>query len=249
MNGFLRRPRLPEGSVSLVLISGEYPWLKDALKRQEIQSITTTADFRLPEPVRFHPDLQVCPFLFEQMFVLKENILADSLTALGFHVTQTITQPTPRYPGDVLCGGFLWGEHFVGNPKGIDKAIQEAAHDIGLKPLWVRQGYGACSTVLVDEHSAITADQGMARRLMDNGFEVLVIRPGHIQLPGYDTGFLGGCCGKLAPNELAFTGELSSHPDGERIKSFLVKQGIKAIELIKGPLVDVGGILPLLEKH
>lgn len=249
MNGFLRCPRLPEKPVSLALISGEYPWLKDALKRRGIQSLTTVADHRLPEPVQFHPDLQVCPFLFEQMFVLKRNSLRESLTTLGFHVTQTMAEPTLQYPGDVLCGGFLWGECLIGNPKGIDQAIQEAAHDLGLKPLWVRQGYAACSTALVDERSAITADQGIARGLMNNGFEVLVIRPGHIQLPGYDTGFLGGCCGKLGPNELAFTGELSNHPDGERIKTFLEKQGVTAIELKKGPLVDVGGILPLLERH
>ena len=45
---------------------------------------------------------------------------------------------------------------------------------------------------------------------------------------------------------MAFAGQLSSHPDGELIRAFLKSQGISAVELRKGPLLDVGGILPLL---
>ena len=101
---------------------------------------------------------------------------------------------------------------------------------------------------LVDANHAITADRGLERALKAKGFEVLLIRPGFIELPGYDTGFVGGCSGKLAPDKMAFTGELSSHPDGELIRAFLKSQGISAVELRKGPLLDVGGILPLLQE-
>ena len=76
---------------------------------------------------------------------------------------------------------------------------------------------------------------------------MLLIQPGHIQLPGYDTGFLGGCCGKLAADKLAFTGQLDLHPDGQRIQSFLEQRGVTAVELTTGPLIDVGGIVPLME--
>ena len=247
MTGFLRCPRLPDRPVSQVLISGEVPWLKEALTCRGIAALTTDPEPRLPHPVRFHPDLQVCPFFDKQMFVLKGNSLEAPLRDLGFQVTLTWGEPEPRYPRDVLCGGFLWGNRLVGNPKGVDQAIQDEAKAAGLVPLWVRQGYGACSTALVDQSSAVTGDPGMAKALSQAGFQVLEIRPGHIQLPGYDTGFLGGCCGKLAPGEMAFSGALSSHPDGELIRAFLQKRGVRVLELRKGPLVDVGGILPLLE--
>ena len=90
-------------------------------------------------------------------------------------------------------------------------------------------------------------DHPLYDRLFVEGFAVLLIRPGHIALPGYDTGFIGGCCGKLAPDELAFAGALSSRPDGERMREFLHSRCVAPVELREGPLVDVGGILPLRE--
>ena len=88
----------------------------------------------------------------------------------------------------------------------------------------------------------------MFQALRTKGFAVLLIRPGHIALPGYDTGFIGGCCGKLAPDKLAFAGALSSHPDGERMREFLHSRCVAPVELRESPLVDVGGILPLRER-
>ena len=248
MSRFLRHPRLPEKQVSWVLVSGEYPWLKQCLQQQGLNVLSTREELRLPGPVRYHPDLQVCPFSFKQMFVLKTNSLLEELHSLGFQVYETQAQPEDQYPRDVLCGGFLWQSHFVGNPKGVDRSIQDMVTQQGIHFLPVQQGYGACSVALVNEHCAITADEGLEQALTAKGFTVLLIRPGHIELPGYDTGFIGGCCGKLGPNELAFAGELSCHPDGDRIRSFLREQKVNPIELRKGPLFDVGGILPLLEQ-
>ena len=71
MSRALRFPRLPEGPVSLVLASGEFSWLHHALCREGVQSLQTARDIRLPQPVGFHPDLQVCPLPEKQMFVLK----------------------------------------------------------------------------------------------------------------------------------------------------------------------------------
>lgn len=248
MSRILKRPRLPEKVVSTVLVSREYPWLKETLKNYGVIAATTERDNRLPQPVGFHPDLQICPFPFGRMFVLKENPSAAALRSLGISVTETCAEPGDRYPQDVLCGGFVWGNYLVGNPKAIDTAIQKEASQQSLQLLPVRQGYAACSTVLVNERCAITADNGLERALTSYGFEVLLIQPGHIVLPGYDTGFIGGCYGKLSPNELVFTGQLIRHPDGARILDFLENQKVSVIELREGPLVDVGGIVPLLEK-
>ena len=52
--------RLPEVPVKAVLVSGEYPRLISALQRLGITTISTKRDFRLPEPVSWHPDMQVC---------------------------------------------------------------------------------------------------------------------------------------------------------------------------------------------
>ena len=115
----------------------------------------------------------------------------------------------------------------------------------GLRILPVRQGYTACAVAVLDKQCAITSDLGIARHLEKNGFTVLRIQPGFIQLPGYGAGFIGGCCGKLAPDLLAVTGHLESHPDGQRMRDFIQKRGIAVWELTDGPLLDVGGVLPL----
>lgn len=243
----LQRPRLPQGPVAWALVSGEYPWLGEELARRGVRALTTQADRRLPQPVQFHPDLQACPLPFEQMFVLQNSPLIPALGALGFQVEETTRAPSSAYPADALCGGFPWGSWLVGNPQALDGAILAGARRAGLEQLPVKQGYSACSVALVDESAAITADRGLYRALTAQGFQVLLIQPGHIQLPGYDTGFIGGCCGKLAPDKLAFAGALSSHPDGEAIRLFLKSRGVEAVELRDAPLLDVGGILPLVE--
>lgn len=247
MSCFLQHPRLPDSPVRTALVSGEFPWLKDALDTLGITAIQTEEERRLPKPVRFHPDLQVSPLYDKQMFVLKRSPLNNQLVRQGFSVSETERCPEQTYPKDVLCGCLVWNSYLIGNPRGVDPAIQEAAQKQGLQFLPVGQGYCACSVALVDANHAITADRGLERALKAEGFEVLLIRPGFIELPGYDTGFIGGCSGKLAPDKMAFAGQLSSHPDGELIRAFLKSQGISAVELRKGPLLDVGGILPLLQ--
>ena len=247
MSRALRFPRLPEGPVSLVLASGEYLWLYHALCREGVQSLQTARDIRLPQPVGFHPDLQVCPLPKKQMFVLKGNGLLDRLQGTGLHLQETNQVPGSLYPKDVLCEGLAWGSWLIGNPKGMDPSIQQAAQQLGCKILPVRQGYCACSVALVDHRSCITADPGLERALTKTGFDVLLIEAGFIQLPGYDTGFIGGCCGKLTPDKLAFTGSLRNHPSGTRIQTFLREHGVTPLELCQGPLIDVGGIIPLAE--
>lgn len=248
MNRFLSHPRLPEGAVSVALVSGEYPWLRRALEERGIAAVTTTIDQRLPRPVGYHPDLQVCPFPIEHMFVLQRSPLRAPLEALGFTVEETSSTPGAVYPRDVLCGGFLWSGRLVGNGKSMDRNILMKAGTANFAPLHVRQGYGACSVALVDKECAITGDPGMYHALTAEGFHVLQIHPGEILLLGYTAGFIGGCCGKLAPDVLAFTGALSSHRDGQRIREFLHRRGVRPLELRQGPLLDVGGIVPLLER-
>ena len=171
----LRYPRLPEGEATHVLASGEFPWLAEALERRGLTVVATQRDSRLPGPVQFHPDLQTCPLPDKQMFVLKGNGLLDRLQGTGLHLQETNQVPGSCYPKDVLCEGLAWGSWLIGNPKGMDPSIQQAAQQLGCKILPVRQGYCACSVALVDHRSCITADPGLERALTKTGFDVLLI--------------------------------------------------------------------------
>ena len=109
----------------------------------------------------------------------------------------------------------------------------------------VNQGYTRCAAAVVDDHSIITADAGVSRAAKNAGMDVLDIAPGHIELKGYDHGFIGGASFKINNNVVAFTGKLDGHPDEGRIYDFLAGHGQKALILTDRPIFDIGGAIAL----
>ena len=77
--------------------------------------------------------------------------------------------------------------------------------------------------------------------------ESLIISPAQIRLEGYDTGFIGGACGKISKHEIAFTGTLKHHSDEKRILEFIKISRIRAGVLTEEPIYDVGSIIPIIE--
>lgn len=240
----LKPSRLPGMPGKAALVSGEYPQLAAALERLGIQPIPTQKDSRLPEPVAWHPDMQACA-IGRKMITLRKGPLDKPLKELDLELEQTVRLPEGRYPQDAICNVLAWDKFAMGNPHTADIAVVRAAQSLGLTWISVKQGYAACSVALVTNTAAITADEGVAAQLELHQITVLRISPGSIRLPGYNTGFIGGCCGKLAPNQLAFAGSLESHPDGKRIREFLASYNVSVVELLKGELTDIGGIIPL----
>ena len=240
MNKPLRPSRLPQTHAKLVLVSGEYPQLTRGLEQMDIIPLVTAQDKRLPLQVAWHPDMQACE-LGGKLFVLRDGPLSCILGQYSLDFCETNQTPGNSYPSDAICNVLSWGQFAMGNLRVADRIIRDAAADF----VWisVKQGYAACSTALVDKHTAITADNGVASQLERHGIETLRITPGHILLPGYSTGFFGGCCGKIAPDVMAFAGQLESHPDGQRIRGFLRAHNVREVELFEGSLLDVGGLL------
>lgn len=236
--------RLPDSQAKLMLVSGEYPELAYSLQRLGVDAILTTADNRLPGPVKWHPDMQACA-IGGRMIVLKGCGLMDVLAKYGIPASETVDLPESSYPKDVLCNVLAWDKWALGNAVAADKAVIQTADKLGLTWINVKQGYTACSTLLVDEQSAITADDGVAVQLERHGIQVLRINSGAVKLPGYPYGFIGGCCGKLSPERMVFAGSIDSHPDGERISNFLSMRCIVPVELFHGELLDVGGLIAL----
>lgn len=236
--------RLPDKFVKLMLVSGEYPQLADTLRQFGINVVMTMADERLPGPVQWHPDMQAC-VIGGKVITLKDSYLCDVLKKLGLSISETQKNPAPAYPKDVLCNVLAWNGQVLGNPKTADRSIRQIAKNLGSTWISVKQGYTACAVALVDKRSAITADVGIADCLERHGMQVLRISAGAINLPGYPYGFIGGCCGKLAPHIIAFTGKLNSHPEGEQILTFLSARDIHAVELFNTELLDVGGLIAL----
>lgn len=244
---FLQNPNLPQGAVLHILLSGEYPHIVKALEKQGITAIALPASERLPVPVRYHGDMLCCYLGHGRMVIAAgEKALYERLICFDIQTIFTQQPLQNFYPHDAGCNVLQIGKHVFYNPKSADKKVIKELEGCILHR--VSQGYSRCSVAVVDEHSAITADLGMAKAMRQAGLEVLEIQPGYIRLPGYEYGFIGGCCGLIGPDKLAFTGSLEQHPDGERIKTFLFQRGVSYVELMKEPLLDIGGLIPIKEE-
>jgi len=101
-----------------------------------------------------------------------------------------------------------------------------------------------CSTLIVDDNSIITADNGIHEKALNNKLNSLLISPGNIDLPDYNYGFIGGASG--SDNESIFlTGSLENHKDKKKIEIFIKEQNKNIIYLSSKKIIDIGSIFIL----
>ena len=83
----------------------------------------------------------------------------------------------------------------------------------------------------------------MYKVLVDNNIDALLVDKGHIDICGWDYGFIGGASGMIANNKLAFCGDLSMHPDYEKIVNFSLFHDAECISLSNRRLMDFGSLI------
>ena len=233
MSRFLRRPQLPENDI-LALAIGEC-YLGDfapTLTDLGLEVIGLSPVAQVDPRLQGHADLLLLD-LGNGEFAAAEGTVLDGRIPVSVRVNIT--------ENECMLNCCLFGSSWIGSNKynlKIDAQRQIA----------VKQRYARCSVCIVDESSIITADQGVAQAAQAAGLDVLVIRPGHIMLDGFEYGFIGGASFKLAPDKLAFTGSVDSHPDAKQIRSFLTAHGMQAVSLRDGPMLDIGSAVLITEK-
>lgn len=168
------------------------------------------------------------------------HVIVNQLTFCGTHLS--IIKQGSTYPDDVGLCVCQTEDYVIYNPKTI--SIEVIPHLRGTK-IPVNQGYARCSTCAVSHNSIITADTAIAKAATAAGMDALMIRPGYIQLDGYDYGFIGGATIKISDSVIAFTGTLDHHPDQNNILAFLKKHGHTPVFLTKDPIFDIGGAVAL----
>jgi len=143
------------------------------------------------------------------------------------------------YPRDCAHNALIGERVVAARLDAVSQEIKGAAMESGRALVDVRQGYAACSCLLAND-ALVTADEGIARALAPY-CGVLKIAPGSVILDPYDTGFIGGASG-FDGLAAYFVGDISTHPDGERIISHLAAYGVAVRSLCGGELYDIGGI-------
>lgn len=241
---FLKTAHQPQNKVTHVCLSGADTEIIMSLEALGITCLPVTPCAGLAFPLNTHADISL-------HHLGGDAFLCTHLhAALPAHWNQRLTRGRAgeAYPKDCLLNGVPLPPYYIGNFNVLDKLLLSWIEINGLIPIFVKQGYTKCNVCVVDSHSIITSDAGIARALQPHAVDVLLIRGGSILLNNYQSGFIGGTGGLLAPDKLAFCGNLDLHPDGGAIRRFAAKRGVECISLSDVPLRDIGSILPVCEQ-
>ena len=202
----------------------------------------------LPEAISSHPDslifrvgdtfVTTCDYAEEADYVFSDIREFCQDSKLIF-IDESLEK---NYPMDAKLNAVTIGDFLVANEKTISEEILNICKKLGFCTKNVNQGYPNCSILKLNDKNIITADAGIARKLESLGINVLLINPGHIALPPYAYGFIGGASG-VDCNKVYFLGDFKLHPDGERMEKFIREAGLTPVALSNSPLVDLGGLM------
>lgn len=151
-----------------------------------------------------------------------------------------------NYPYDIEYNCVQVGSNLICNKKYTNGKILEFAKKNGIRIIDSKQGYAKCSTCVVSDNAIITEDDSIERCASENGIDVLKISKGFVKLEGYDYGFIGGASGLIEKNLLAFNGDISKHPDFQKIFKFCYKYSVGIISLSADALYDIGSIIRIM---
>lgn len=247
---FLERGGLPRARVRCVVMSSGEETVTLALRCRGVEFLHPSSCDSLLVPERRHADLLIRHPGGETVFLEPgQTSLAQAIWRQGGRPILTARPLEAKYPCNVGLNVLICGSVLFARLDAVADELLRFTQQHGLRLHHVRQGYAGCASALVNERALMTSDVGIAKAADQEGIDCLLLTPGHILCDGFDTGFIGGCCGKLAPDILAFAGDPSRHPDGKRMEGFCRRHGVTILPLTDGELCDIGGIVPLMEDH
>jgi len=190
-----------------------------------------------PDIYFFHagPDTVVCaPGLAEKEIL--------PLGEAGITVIKGETDPRGEYPSTASYNAVRVGDSVFHNTRLSDPVILRTAAGKGLRTVNVAQGYTRCSVLPAGDSALVTSDSGIAAAAESEGFDVLLISPGDIILPGESYGFIGGTAGVIPGGNVVFLGDIAMHPMGKDIAAFLKAHNVSWSCLEGLPLYDAGSL-------
>lgn len=244
---FISESNLPSRKVNKIICGTEDKKILDFFSENGIEVLPVEANGGIDPSVSLHADMAALHLGTNKIIIDKSQIaLNSSLKKIGFDVYETAKEIKGKYPDDIKLNFSVIGNYIIGNIKHADNILLKLIGD--KKHLDVRQGYSKCSSLVVNSRAIITDDEGIHRKILENGFDALLISKGDVALTGHEYGFIGGASGKISKDTVVFFGDVTLHRDFDKISSFLTKHGCNYLCTDKGRLRDIGGIIPLTEK-
>ena len=207
-----------------LVMSKRYPCFCEELQKFGYKIIPTKKIKTFLEPEQYHADMQI--------LCIKNKVIK---------LDDCIKKPGKNYPENILLNCLYHNNKLYGKLSATDSSVREYCRENNIETVNVNQGYTRCSTLVVNDKAVITADKSIEKGMKNNGVEVLLISAGKIVLEGFDYGFIGGASFS-DNNTIYFFGDITKHPDYNKIKEFTSKHN-SIIEILckTQPLTDIGG--------
>ena len=227
-----------------LIIGSKYTDEINELRQLGYDVITFSPLENLDSEISSHADINLFRWCDGTLFI-NESIKDEIGEAVAPYRRVSVKDVFSPYPNDVKLNAALIGNNLMCNTKYVAKEILQYAEKNNIRIIHINQGYSKCSVCIVNNNSVITADDSIACLLKNYQIDVLKITEGNICLSKDHYGFIGGSSGRLNDNEIYFSGDLSSHPDYDRIIEFLDKYHVKPIFNKNRKLNDFGGFVKI----
>lgn len=207
-----------------------------------IESIELKEYSKLDIPVSCHADM-LLSVIEKTIFCYKDYYEENSDIfdrIKGYNVVKSLHKCSSKYPYDIGLNVLVIGKRIFCKKDFTASEILDYATDKDYKIIDVNQGYSCCSTLVIDENSAITSDKGIYNALKEEGVDALLVSTNRIKLEGYNCGFIGGS-GCILDNKVYFFGDISKFDNFDEILAWLDNKKYKVFSIIQGDVSDFGG--------
>ena len=220
----------------------------NSLKKLNYDVIKIPKDNNLYEAINGHTDIQL-NILNKNTIIINKNInlsFKELLKTKNINFIESNSTLSSKYPSNISLNAYITDNYLVHNLKFTDKKILDYCKN--KKTINVNQGYTKCSILPLREKVIITNDTGIYNTLKNEGFDILLLPFGDIELSGFNYGFIGGVGGMISNDSMAFFGSLDNYAFGNEVKKFLYKYDIKPIYLSNTKLIDRFNLSTLIER-
>ena len=212
-------------------------------RKTNIDAIALSPYEALDAPVSTHADMLICRI---EDTVFTYNSYYNNNVELFLKIKEKyklvlIDGCKREYPHDIKLNVLTVGKNLFGRLDSVAREVLDCAKENGYKLINVKQGYSACSSLVVNENAVITSDIGIYNALIEENIKALLVSTHSISLPGYNCGFIGGAGGVL-DNVAYFFGDIREHADCNKIITFLKSENCTVFSILGGGVYDFGGI-------
>ncbi|MDO5018317.1 MAG: hypothetical protein Q4E02_03365 [Lagierella massiliensis] len=219
----------------------------EILNKHKIEVIKTIPLKEVDKPIIDHPDMAIHPIDYYTFVVYNKHAkyYKEKLMKFNVRVVESYNNINKIFPNDIALNISRTKDFYFHKKGYTDKNVIHYLMDKS-RPIYTNQGYSKCSSLIIKQNVIITCDKGLYNTYIKNGIKAYFLPQGSIDLPGYNTGFIGGCGGMISKNEILFYGNLDKYKYREELIEILTRENITYYYPSDCDFVDRGSIIGVL---